>query len=94
MNKYQEALYIITDWFHSYENEKGVIVHERHITPKYEKAKTTLQELVEKETPKKVEYYYCDDGYGSCPKCHWVLEHERSYCEVCGQKLDWSDKDE
>lgn len=47
MNKYQEALNTLTDWFHSYQNEKGVTVHERHITPEYEKAKKTIRELIE-----------------------------------------------
>ena len=83
MNKYQEALDKLKNM-----GDKD-LYNERHL-----EWLNILQELVDKEIPKKVEYYYCDDGYGSCPKCHWVLEHERSYCEVCGQALDWSGKDE
>mgnify|MGYP003289533084 CR=1 FL=1 len=48
MNKeYQEALDTLTDWFHSYVDDKGITVHERHITPKYETAEKTIRELIE-----------------------------------------------
>lgn len=93
MNKYQEALYTLTDWFHSYKNEKGITVHERHITPKYEDAKKTIQELVDKATPKKAieftsEITNSEEAYTfyTCPKCRMLLSND-IYCPKCGQKL-------
>lgn len=63
-----------------------------------------LQELVNKETPKKP--YYEGDGYADgvmvydvarCPNCDNVFEEYENngwgenYCHNCGQRLDWSD---
>ena len=89
-NKYQEALNILTDWFHSYKNEKGVTIHERHITPEYNKAKKILQELVDKETSKKVKPFPNSFYIKICPNCGSTLETKRNYCDECGQRLDWS----
>lgn len=62
-----------------------------------------LQELVEKETPKKP--YYEADGYANgipvydmayCPNCNNLFEEYENngwgenYCHNCGQRLDWS----
>lgn len=104
MNKYQEALNTLTDWFHSYKNEKGITVHERHITPKYEDAKKTIQELVDKETPKKPKrkrlYYNCHNGECDkafiyyCPVCNYSSVEDMNYCPECSQKLKGSDEDE
>lgn len=105
MNKYQEALNTLTDWFHSYKNEKGITVHERHITPKYEDAKKTIQELVDKATPKKLESKTDKDGrlLWICPNCGDVYMKFwsdvetitcRKYCDECGQKLKWCEEDE
>lgn len=52
-----------------------------------------------KETPMKVEI---TSGFGDmfeCPKCNKVISFEEvdfdfKYCPNCGQKLDWSDKNE
>lgn len=46
MEKYQEALNKLIDWFHSYVDEKGVTVHERHITPEYKEAEKNIRELI------------------------------------------------
>ena len=35
---YQEAFAILTDWFHEYHDDKGVLVRERHITEEYNEA--------------------------------------------------------
>ena len=53
-----------------------------------------LQELVDKETPKKVEHKYEVDTYMVvCPNCNreFGFEYEElyDYCPSCGQKLDW-----
>lgn len=43
---YEEALYLLTDWFHSYKDHNGVQVHERHITPEYREAEEKIRELI------------------------------------------------
>lgn len=65
-----------------------------------------LQELVDKETPKEP-ILYTDVIHGEetnvyqCPKCSSFLgyeeeckeeEYQSLYCSGCGQKLDWSKK--
>ena len=45
---YQEALEVITDWFHSYVDSNGERVHERHINGRYIEAELKLQELIDK----------------------------------------------
>lgn len=95
MNKYQEALITLTDWFHSYTDKNGITIQERHITPAYVKAKKNIQELVDKETPKKlVRYTHSNEWH--CTTCgSGNGEYEgtvgtHNYCHYCGQKLDWS----
>lgn len=63
----------------------------------------TLEELIEKNTPKKVvdvdTYIDFVDGYtgysGICPTCReWCYDnHDSYYCGGCGQALDWGEKD-
>lgn len=60
---------------------------------------TTLQEIVDKETPMKPYDYDCQIGEKisyfnwDCPKCGYfhltTILHK--YCSNCGQKLDWSE---
>lgn len=47
-------------------------------------------EALEKQIPKKVKI---ENGYFECPYCQTDIEIDKGklYCEVCGQKLDWSD---
>lgn len=57
----------------------------------------TLQELVDKETPKKPEFN-CDEDIYTCPYCGKKYEtyydgYQKNYCSECGQALDWSDKE-
>ena len=54
----------------------------------------TIQELVNKETPMLVTDIHIDEFY--CPKCHAEITHDinnylgrPTYCEECGQRLDW-----
>ena len=50
-----------------------------------------LIELVEKDTPKKVEISTLA-YYQLCPNCKTELNKyfENKYCKECGQRLDWS----
>lgn len=103
MNKYQEALDCLKDTKCDEINnceQCSLTSYCGH----YQCIKT-LQELVDKATPKKVcctyaphptmesdqefEYYYC-------PTCEeWLDERDiNKYCPLCGQKLDWSDTNE
>ena len=64
----------------------------------------TLQELVEKATPKKVvdidTYIDFGEGYtgysGICPTCReWCYDnHDSCYCGGCGQAILWSQEEE
>ena len=92
MNKYQEALDRI-------KNKVAIIDGEKmKIGLAYCNTLPILQELVDKETPKKVKIKEFDNGeYGAyCPSCnsgmpfHWKMK----YCPSCGQKLDWSDEND
>ena len=56
-----------------------------------------IQELVDKETPMKVEWRgVLAEGTPYCPKCKWYCLSEtytnRYRCRECNQKLDWSDE--
>ena len=62
----------------------------------------TLQELVEKATPKKPIITIDEYGtrLGKCPNSNCNHEYlgegiyEFKHCEECGQALDWSEEDE
>lgn len=70
------------------------------------KACEKAEKYDEKETPKKVIKLPYKDIYGSvwgdstthycngCPVCKNNVGIDANYCRHCGQKLDWSDKDE
>lgn len=69
----------------------------------YSKDFDTLQELVDKATPKKIRYENAPKPsiayMYSCPNCGRMLGVNCkptyiNYCDVCGIKLDWSDSDE
>ena len=69
MSKYQEAL----DWLYGTSNllTKGAY-------------KNVLQELVDKQTPKKPYWnhaYYCD-------ACNMEIKKYDNYCSNCGQRLE------
>lgn len=61
-----------------------------------------LEELVDRDTPKKPDITVHN---GFCPNCHQAFGFERtrqamlrpywlSFCPVCGQALDWSEDNE
>lgn len=85
MNKYQEALNKIKNM-----GDKDLF-NEFHI-----EWVNILQELVDKETPKKFKKIL--DYSVVCPNCGHHLDklygRNYDYCPRCGQKLDWSDTNE
>lgn len=94
MNKYQEAYNLIF-------NELIPMPELNYIDVKrLFDSMDLLQELVDKETPKKVlnkhKEYCFPSAYrlsGKCPNCKNHVD-ESKYCNRCGQKLDWSDTNE
>lgn len=98
MNKYQEALNRVktapsfmggTDLYKTHLNSSELFLQDI----------ATLQELIDKETPKKVsaewhvgydpQLYYPKSFH--CPSCSRRLRGNQSYqyCPKCGQALDW-----
>ena len=80
MNKYQEAFESISDNKYQYGTDEQWEL---------------LQELVDKETPKKILRTVNDNGeplfprgYGECPKCKTVVGCNNKYCRECGQRLE------
>ena len=106
MNKYQEALDELS--FPLYDSSCGGCKCGTSDCQDCEKAQAvfTLQELVEKATPKKVKEY--EDKYYACPICGNPLLHKwevyptkltsrkngMPVCLNCLQRLDWSEEDE
>ena len=96
-NKYQEALgYIADNFIDNIEVKDGKPMN------KETKCVMTLQELVNKETPKKlseakIPYSIEIPAYmvvKTCPKCNRKFDYRNmgvNYCSSCGQKLDWSE---
>ena len=108
MNKYQETLKKQIEYAEFTENSvvcldievaKGllnILIETCEKAEKYDK----------KETPKKVIKLPYKDIYGSvwgdstthyyngCPVCKNNVGIDANYCRLCGQKLDWSDKNE
>lgn len=84
MNKYQEALDILSCLM-SRKTEDDYTPFE------YRKAQATLQELVDKATPTKPIWEFDDEPI--CPYCRSVLDGDEEHCEVCDQRIDWSDEE-
>ena len=94
MNKYEEAINYL--WKSYDENKIYGIASRGYIE--------MLQELVDKETPKKPDYE--GDGYSDgelvydtwiCPNCGKSYEvdyEEYERCPHCGQMIDWVEKNE
>lgn len=93
-NKYQEALDFIKRWYVKSDHYDQEDIR-------------LLQELVDKETPMKVDKntkgsfpnYDKDDTYHTtykCPKCNCTIHldwhEERNFCPECGVKLDLGDE--
>jgi hypothetical protein len=86
MNKYQEALSNIRYYYAQSQKYKKL--------QKYNAKRQleTLQELVDKDTPKKPIQKAA--GRTVCPNCERSTAREVSprYCSICGQRLDWSEE--
>lgn len=86
MNKYQEALLNIRYYYAQSQKYKKL--------QKYNAIRQleTLQELVDKATPKKPIQKAA--GRTVCPNCERSITREVSprYCSICGQRLDWSEE--
>lgn len=99
MNKYQEVLENLKNWVVEYVyDEDGLEISDTCLDDLYPSEFAILQELVDKETPKKVlnkhKEYVFPEAYrfsGRCPNCKNHVDENR-YCNRCGQKLDWSDE--
>ena len=98
-NKYQEALDRLLnddyDFSHDFYEDDKATAMERDID--------TLQELVDKATPKKIRYENAPKPsmayMYSCPNCGRMLGVNCkptyiNYCDECGIKLDWSDEND
>nr|DAR79566.1 MAG TPA: Transcription initiation factor IIE, alpha FINGER, Transcription [Caudoviricetes sp.] len=94
MNRYQEALLNIRYYYA--QSQKYKKLQKYNATRQLE----TLQELVDRVTPKKPDVNI-NNGY--CPNCHQAFGLERtrqamlrpywlSYCPCCGQAIDWSEE--
>jgi PHP family Zn ribbon phosphoesterase len=95
MNKYQKHYNMLKTLFENISmfitNDKG---DKLFIEENVFKSFDVLKELVEKETPKKVNYetYYEEYyTYEYCPNCHmdYDLYEYLKYCPNCGQRLKW-----
>ena len=104
MDKYQEALNRLKT---APSFMGGTLEYKAHLNSEelLMKDVNTLQQLVDKETPKKYKIKTDKDGrmIYVCPNCGDILvkfwsEVEtiscRPYCDNCGQHLDWNDEDE
>ena len=96
MNKYQEALgnlyKIRGETYKVYQKGKEW----KEEIKKYDAVGEnlhTLQELVDKATPKMVKKFA--ENAGDCPNCDRIVRnYNHSYCPYCGQALDWSGENE
>lgn len=88
MNKYQKAL-----------DELLAFPKWQHGTRElFEENRVALQELIDKETPIKPKKL--ENGKYSCDSCAMAFTVKylknrfisHTYCDVCGQKLDWSEE--
>ena len=93
---YQEALTNLKTYIVDYDDEFGEDIY---LYESYKEEFDLLQELVDKETPKKtIKEPIIRDGYRQyknyCPICKQELLILGNYCLHCGQAVDWSDNDE
>lgn len=90
MNKYQEALLDIRYIYAQSQKYKKL--------QKYNAKRQleTLQELVDKATPKKprnwkAERYINGKVEFNCPVCNRLYTERVNFCSSCGQAIDWSE---
>lgn len=101
MNKYQEALDYLAVSLQVFDETVDDKPYRDELDSKRETARTELQGLVDKATPKKPNITVHN---GFCPNCNQAFGLERtkaamlrprwlSFCPCCGQALDWSTND-
>ena len=92
MNKYQEALDRLKT---APSFMGGTDLYKRHLNSEklLMKDVNTLQELVDKETPKKPPLIWEHAKPQTRCQCTNGVYRYQNYCSFCGQKLDWSDED-
>lgn len=99
MNNYQDKLETVKKYVLDIKHVRYISASTR---PLLKQCSERLQELVDKETPKEP-ILYTDVIHGKetniyqCPNCSSFLGYEEEcyqslYCSGCGQKLDWSKK--
>ena len=88
MSKYQEALNDLRQFVEAFSCEYPDMAEEYGLN----KTVKAFGELVDKETPKKLQNdYYCP--YCTSRVKEYNLSNDRNdYCGQCGQALDWSDE--
>lgn len=62
----------------------------------YAEAFENAIEALEKQIPKKLNNIVLLGSTiktGKCPKCNDSVNNTQSYCDKCGQALDWGDKE-
>lgn len=87
MNKYKEALDDIKS--RQYQDDWDNLCD---VFDEDDEAIATLQELVDKEQPKKVVHIHVLKQFGVCPMCNFNvnIRNHNVACGNCGQALDWS----
>jgi hypothetical protein len=90
MNKYQEALKFLGE----YSLGCAITNHKDDTIKVINDYRQTLQELVDKATPKKTikSKNPLFDYMVFCPACNKSVSFKNYYCGSCGQALDWSDE--
>lgn len=96
MNKYQEALDYLVGELKCCDEAISDFEYQQELNAKREATEKLLQELVDKTTPKKPDYWgdWYGDEYWNCPCCEKTYEvdyDESDYCPNCGQAIDWSE---
>ena len=49
-----------------------------------------LKEFIELNTPTKPQYVFSDEPV--CPSCHTPLDGTEAHCDICDQRIDWSEE--
>lgn len=85
MNKYQEALDYLVGELKCCDEAISDFEYQQELNAKREAAEKSLQELVDKTTPRKL----LKNGLCKCGAR--VIISFQGYCTQCGQAIDWSE---
>lgn len=90
MNKFEEAFHTISNFIRDILRQgEGM----ETLSFRTLEAVVTLKQLVDRATPKKVEYLN-DECCCSVCGCKLFAARPVDFCPSCGQALDWRDEDE